>query len=78
MKMPIGSRRGSFRSSSILSQMTATNEPITEIVMNSMITSPQKVTHAGIGDSRNSRPCLGRRLWHPRRGNFHRRRRNLA
>ena len=50
-----------------LSQMTAANEPITEMVVNSMITAPQEghTMRAG-GDGRHSRPRLGRRLRHQR------------
>ena len=57
------------------SQMTATNEPITEIVVSSMITAPQ------IGDvvRANATAEIRGFAWdggcrHPPRGNFHRRR----
>ena len=62
-----------------LPQMTATNEPITEMVVNSMITAPQDGhTMQRRGDAGHSRPRLGRRLRHQPCGNLDGRRRNMA
>ena len=61
-----------------VSQEDATSTPITEMVVNSLITSHRDGAKVQAGNGHGQRAGLGRRLWHPQGRGLDRRRQDLV